>query len=81
VIFARLFLKEPIIVLDLLNIALVLIGIVLIVKPPFIFGELEVYRTVIILKPDIISRVLFQMGKSKKKFGFKSRLAKMSSPI
>ena len=48
-ISARIFLKEPIIVLDLLNISMVLIGIVLIVKPPFIFGDLEVYITVMYL--------------------------------
>jgi len=33
-------------VLDLLNIAMVLVGIVFIVKPPFIFGDYEVYNTV-----------------------------------
>ena len=37
-IYARIFLKEPIKILNLLNIGFVIIGILLIAKPPFIFG-------------------------------------------
>ena len=37
-IYARIFLKEPIKLLNLLNIGFVICGIVLIAKPPFIFG-------------------------------------------
>ena len=37
-IYARIFLKEPIQKLNLLNIGFVLVGILLIAKPPFIFG-------------------------------------------
>ena len=43
-IFARIFLKEPIKKLNLLNIVFVLGGIMLIARPPFIFGgENELY--------------------------------------
>lgn len=38
---ARIFLKEPIVVLHMINIALVLGGLVLVVHPPFIFGYVE----------------------------------------
>lgn len=44
-IYARIFLKEPIKLMNLLNIGFVLIGILLISKPPFIFGgdENDIY--------------------------------------
>ena len=40
-IYARIFLKEPINKLNLLNIGFVLCGVMLIAKPPFIFGGNE----------------------------------------
>ena len=46
VISARVFIKEPICKLDLFNIVLVIIGITFIVKPPFIFGNYDVYKAV-----------------------------------
>ena len=45
VFFARWFLKEPILKTDLINIGLVFGGIVLIVKPPFIFGWTDLYTS------------------------------------
>ena len=41
--FARIFIKESLVFADFCNFFFVLIGIVLIVKPPFIFGESELY--------------------------------------
>ena len=38
VIFARIFLKEPLIMFDIINIFVTLLGILFIIKPPFIFG-------------------------------------------
>ena len=38
VIFARVFLKERLLVFDIINIFITLLGIVFIIKPPFIFG-------------------------------------------
>jgi len=38
VIFARLFLKEPLLVFDVCNIIVTLLGILFIIRPPFIFG-------------------------------------------
>ena len=38
VIFARIFLKERLLVFDIINIFITLLGIVFIIKPPFIFG-------------------------------------------
>ena len=38
VIFARIFLKERLFVFDIINIFITLLGIVFIIKPPFIFG-------------------------------------------
>ena len=43
--FARLFIKEPIVPADILNVILVFAGIVFVVKPPFIFGSTELYTT------------------------------------
>ena len=43
VFFAKWFLKEPILKIDLINIIIVFTGIILIVKPPFIFGWTELY--------------------------------------
>ena len=46
VFFARIFIKESILPVDLLNVIFIFLGMVLIVKPPFIFGENEfVYDT------------------------------------
>ena len=42
---ARIFIKEPIVVADILNVILVFFGILLIVKPPFIFGMSEMYTS------------------------------------
>lgn len=39
VLFARLFIKESIVIADIINVFLVLTGIVCIVKPPFLFGN------------------------------------------
>ena len=39
VFFARIFIKETIKVVDIVNVFLVFAGIVLIVKPPFLFGN------------------------------------------
>ena len=39
VFWARVLLKEPIFKVDLLNFALVFLGIIFIAKPPFIFGS------------------------------------------
>ena len=43
-IFAFFILKEKIILLDILNVVLVLAGMVLIIKPPFIFGYSKEYE-------------------------------------
>ena len=43
VFFARLFIKEPIFKVDILNVFFVGIGIILIAKPPFIFGKSILY--------------------------------------
>ena len=43
VFFARFFLKEPILLVDVLSVILVFIGILFVVKPPFIFGASELY--------------------------------------
>ena len=40
-IYARIFLKEPIKILNLVNIGFVISGVLLIAKPPFIFGGSE----------------------------------------
>ena len=45
VIYARWFIKEPILKADLLNFVVVFVGIILIVKPPFIFGWTELYTS------------------------------------
>ena len=39
VFFARVFIKEPILPVDFLNLAFILVGMVLVVKPPFLFGH------------------------------------------
>ena len=45
-IHGRIFLKEPIKKMDVLNIAVVLLGIILIVQPPIIFGSTSsIYQT------------------------------------
>ena len=38
VIFARIFLKEPLLIFDIVNIFVTLLGILFIIRPPFIFG-------------------------------------------
>ena len=43
VFFARIFIKEPIVVADIVNIIFVFIGVFFIVKPPFVFGSSEIY--------------------------------------
>ena len=43
-VHARIFLKEPIQLVNVFNILMVLIGLVLIIKPPFLFGENDLYR-------------------------------------
>ena len=43
IFYARVFLKESVSVLDLMNLALVFVGVVFIVKPPFLFGSSEDY--------------------------------------
>ena len=43
-IYARIFLKEAIAVADILNLVLVFVGIVFIVKPPFLFGHSQIYQ-------------------------------------
>ena len=42
--YARIFLKESIAVADILNLILVFVGIVFIVKPPFMFGHSQIYQ-------------------------------------
>ena len=44
-IYARIFLKEPIKILNLFNIGFVIVGILLIARPPFIFwgGKNDIY--------------------------------------
>ena len=44
IFYARMFLKETISVLDLMNLALVFGGVIFIVKPPFLFGSLVGYN-------------------------------------
>ena len=39
VFFARMFVKEPIFILDLVNVVFIMFGMVLIVKPSFLFGS------------------------------------------
>ena len=41
---ARFFLKEKIAAADIINLILVFAGIIFIVKPPFIFGQSEIYQ-------------------------------------
>ena len=43
VFWARWFLKEPILKVDLLNFLMMFSGVVLIARPPFIFGETDLY--------------------------------------
>jgi len=38
VIFARIFLKEPLVLFDIINVCITLLGILFIIRPPFIFG-------------------------------------------
>ena len=44
VFFARIFIKESIVMADLINIVIVFIGIIMIVKPPFLFGVTAMYN-------------------------------------
>ena len=44
VFYARIFLKEPILKIDLLNVILIVVGMVFIAKPPFIFGHNYVFE-------------------------------------
>ena len=43
VFFARIFIKEAIVVAHIVNIIFVFIGVFFIVKPPFVFGSSEIY--------------------------------------
>ena len=43
VFFARIFIKEPIVIADIANMVTVIIGIIMIVKPPFVFGVTSMY--------------------------------------
>ena len=43
VFWARLFLKEPVLKIDLLNFVMIFCGIVLIARPPFLFGLTDLY--------------------------------------
>ena len=42
-LYARIFLKEKIAIADILNLIFVFVGIVFIVKPPFIFGDSDTF--------------------------------------
>ena len=42
-LYARIFLKEKIAIEDILNLIFVFVGIVFIVKPPFIFGDSDTF--------------------------------------
>ena len=44
ILYARVFLKESVSVMDLMNLVLVFAGVVFIVKPPFLFGSSERYN-------------------------------------
>merc|ERR1711874_955178 len=44
VIFARIFLKEPLKVFDIINVFVTLLGILFIIRPPFIFGQDSSYE-------------------------------------
>ena len=44
VFYARIFIKESIVVADLINVIIVFIGIIMVVKPPFLFGSTEMYK-------------------------------------
>ena len=44
VFFARLFIKEPVLIIDLINVAFIVFGMVLIVKPGFIFGYTNMFE-------------------------------------
>lgn len=41
---ARVFIKEPVFIIDVVNVMLVFVGIILIVKPSFIFGAASMYN-------------------------------------
>ena len=57
-IFGRIFLKEVIVIADIINLVLVFAGIVFIVKPPFIFG----YSSLYIEDPEAIYAVIAMLG-------------------
>ena len=44
VFFGRIFIKEPIAKADILNMVTVIIGVTMIVKPPFLFGLTSMYN-------------------------------------
>ena len=44
VFYARIFVKEPILAIDLLNVIFIICGMTLIVKPPFIFGQNDIFN-------------------------------------
>ena len=44
VFYARIFIKESIVMADLINVVIVFIGIIMIVKPPFLFGSTAMYN-------------------------------------
>ena len=43
VFFARVFIKEPVLIIDLINVVFIVFGMVLIVKPGFIFGYTNMF--------------------------------------
>ena len=44
VFYARIFIKESIVIADLINMVIVFIGIIMVVKPPFLFGLTAMYK-------------------------------------
>ena len=57
-IYARIFLKEAIVIADLINLVLVFVGIIFIVKPPFIFGHSSMYFE----DPEAIYAIIAMLG-------------------
>ena len=54
VFWARLFLKEPVLKIDLLNFVMIFCGIVLIARPPFLFGMTDLYSN----DPNVVWAIL-----------------------
>ena len=44
VFYAKIFINESIVMADLINVVIVFIGIIMIVKPPFLFGSTAMYN-------------------------------------